>query len=960
MLQLPVPPQKPEDYSLHPLIEEDSLDIHQQVQTLLANLENLSFTAEQEAKLYWLVQVSPFVGRVVCRYKEAALLRIFTPMAADSLVIQEKLESAENEQTAMAEVRKFRNIEMARIASLDLLGELALGRMLQENSALADMLITSGINYVSKQLEPRYGMARGVDGASLPLIVLAMGKLGGSELNFSSDIDLIFAYPNAGETQGGRQNIDYSMYYNKLGQGLIKLLDQPTIDGRAFRIDMRLRPFGQSGALVSSLSALEDYYHEQGRMWERYAMIKARVLNTDSAMAQQVQQMLRPFIYRRYLDYSAIDALRKMKLLINQEARRQGVAENIKLGLGGIREVEFVAQVFQLIRGGREQEFQTTSLLSALTACARHGTLSEKAIENLLSGYAYLRKLEHIIQELNDEQTQQLPPDELTRMRVLAAAGFAQNEAGWQKFIALTQEKMLLIHQEFLEVIGGEEDMLAGDESEYAILWQDLLADDTALDILREAKAAEPEACWQVIQDFRMLLRKRPSGPRGRELQGRLIPALIESALKETNSHLILQRTFEVLAQISSRTTYLELLCQNEAAREQLLFLCGASPWIAHLIAKFPLLLDELIDPVQLYELPDVESYRSRVSEYLMRLPNDDAEAQMDALRQVKQIFQMKVAAADLNAGVHLMRVSDHLTYLAEAMIEQVVSLAWKQLCERHGAPPGRDESDTGFAVIAYGKLGGYELGYGSDLDLVFVSDDQIGGDTQGAKPIPVQQFYLRLAQRVLHLFTTRTMSGVLFDVDMRLRPSGQAGLMVVRMSTYQEYLQKDAWTWELQALVRARMVYGATYLRDRFASVRTETLCTAREADKLRSDILQMRKKMRDHLCQTHKQKIDIKQAPGGITDIEFITQYLVLKYALKHPDLAIWTDNIRILEIATRLQLISQTEADALIFAYQDYRAEIHRLALAEAGRLSERDFSQHLGAVQEVWQRLFADNQ
>lgn len=958
MFQLPLPPQKPQDYKLHSAIENDSLDVIQQLNEIFSDSAGFHITEEQKLQLYWLVQVSPFIGRVVCRYGETAIQRMFTPMAAVPEVINTELAQARDENHAMIIVRKFRHIEMARIASQDLLGDMPLGRMLQENSALADMLIEAGIAYICGQLAPRYGHALDDSDNVLPLIVLAMGKLGGSELNFSSDIDLIFAYPTSGETRGGRQSIDFSMYYNKLGQGLIKLLDQPTVDGRAFRIDMRLRPFGQSGALVSSLSALEDYYHEQGRMWERYAMIKARVLNTDYELAQYVQKMLRPFIYRRYLDYSAIDALRKMKLLINQEARRQGVAENIKLGLGGIREVEFVAQVFQLIRGGREQEFQTHSLLSALNACGRHSTLSEPAITKLLEGYAYLRKLEHILQEINDEQTQQLPQDRLTRMRILAASGHAQSEQGWQVFQKVTQAAMAGIHREFLDVIGGEEDMLAGEDTEYAILWQDLLADDTALDILREANAEEPEACWQVIQDFRMLLRKRPSGPRGRELQALLIPALIESALQEPNAHLILQRSFEVLAQISSRTTYLELLCQNADAREQLLFLCGASPWIAHLIAKFPLLLDELIDPVQLYELPDVESYRSRVSEYLMRLPNDDAEAQMDALRQVKQIFQMKVAAADLNAGVHLMRVSDHLTYLAEAMIEQVVSLAWRQLCERHGAPPGRDENDTGFSVVAYGKLGGYELGYGSDLDLVFLCDDDINGETDGEKPLAVQQFYLRLAQRVLHLFTTRTMSGVLFDVDMRLRPSGQAGLMVVRMSTYQEYLQNDAWTWELQALVRARMVYGAVYLRDRFASIRTNTLCYQREDDELRHDILQMREKMREHLWQNQPEKYDVKQMPGGITDIEFITQYLVLKSAQKYPDLAIWTDNIRILEIAARLKLLSDKEAQGLISSYQDYRAEIHRLALAEAGRLSERDFQADIANVTEVWQRLFTE--
>ena len=956
MLQLPLPPFQPnlDSRELHSLITADSANANSQIAELLVT-SNVCLCAEQKLDLQWLVQVSPFIARVVQRYEDAALRRMFAPMAAEPIDIQEQLGDAKNEAQAMAVIRQFRHIEMARIAALDLLGSLPMGRMLQENSALADMLIMAAAQYAEQQLAGRFGRALDIKGNSQPLIILAMGKLGGSELNFSSDIDLIFAYPEPGQTKGGRQTADVAIYFNRYAQMLIKLLDQPTVDGRAFRIDMRLRPFGQSGPLVTSLAALEDYYHEQGRMWERYALIKARVLNTSAELEQQVQQLLRPFIYRRYLDYSAIDALRKMKLLINQEARRKGVADNIKLGLGGIREVEFVAQVFQLIRGGREHEFQTRSLLAALTACLRHETLSEQAIAALIDGYTLLRKVEHILQEINDEQTQQLPVDELTRMRVLAAAGFPQSESGWQAFTAATHKAMQGVHQEFLDVIGGEQDMLASEESEYTILWQDLLADETALEVLSEAGAEQPDACWQAIQEFRLLLRKRPSGPRGRELQAILLPALIELALAKPNAHVTLARSFEVLAQISSRTTYLELLCQNADARTQLVFLCGASPWIAHLIAKFPLLLDELIDPTQLYQLPDVESYRSRVADYLMRLPNDDAEAQMDALRQVKQIFQLKVAAADLNEGVHLMRVSDHLTYLAEAMIEHVVTLAWRQLCERHGAPPGRDESDTGFAVVAYGKLGGYELGYGSDLDLVFLCDDDVSGETDGLKPIEVQQFYLRLAQRVLHLFTTRTMSGVLYDVDMRLRPSGQAGLLVVRIGTYQEYLQSDAWTWEQQALVRARMVFGTTHLFERFAAVRRNILCKHRSLPELRADILKMRAKMRDHLWQQVPGKSDIKQMPGGIADIEFITQFLVLAHGHQASDLAVWTDNTRILETAAQLQQISSAQAQALINAFQCYRVEIHRLALAEAGRLSEHDFSDDQQAVLAVWQQL-----
>lgn len=952
MLLMPTTDLRPEQgLKLHSRIEADSQRDLERLGTLLSD-------SEQQQELIWLVQVSPFLARIIMRYQTLALDRILAPSAANRQDLRAQLQTADSEQQVMKVLRQFRHVEMARIAALDLLGLMPLARVLNECSAVADMMIEETMEHVQDTLAPRYGRALNEHGETLPLIVLAMGKLGGQELNFSSDIDLIFCFPQQGETQKGRQIVAFDVYYQKVAQLFLKLLGQQTAEGQPFRIDMRLRPFGQSGPMVASLDALEDYYHEQGRMWERYALIKARVLNASTDLADQVNRTLRPFIYRRYLDYSAIDALRKMKLLINQEARRKGVADNIKLGQGGIREVEFVTQVFQLIRGGRESELQTRSLLAALSVCEEQQHLDAQAVAELLQGYAWLRKLEHTLQQIDDEQTQTLPQDELGRLRVLAICGFPQTSAGWDQLVAKAQQYMSAIHQHFLDAIGGEDDLRAMDESEFAILWQDLLADETALDVLREAGAADPKACWDAIQSFRIQLRKRPSGPRGRELQANLVPALIEGVLKYPHADRVLQRVFEIVGQIASRTTYLELLAENRDARKQLTFLCQASPWIAHLLAKFPLLLDELIDPVQLYQLPDVESYHRRVSDYLLRLPTDDAEAQMDALRQVKQIFQLKVAAADLNEGVHLMRVSDHLTFLAEAIIEQVVLLAWRQLTEVHGCPPGRDESDTGFAVIAYGKLGGYELGYGSDLDLVFMSADDNQGETDGHKPLDVQQFYLRLAQRVLHLFTTRTMSGVLYDVDMRLRPSGQAGLLVVRASTYREYLRNDAWTWELQALVRARMVFGHASLYEQFSAIRKNTLCRQRDRHVLRTDVIAMREKMRAHLWQQKDGRWDVKQMPGGIADIEFITQYLVLAYSETYADLAIWTDNIRILEIAAGCKLLSEADVILLIDAYQQYRVELHRLALAEQGRMSERDFAEPAAQVKRIWQQVFTD--
>lgn len=906
--------------------------------------------AERDS-VQWLLSVSDFVAWVLGRYGESAWLAIQGEIPADyGTLLTQQLGDADDEMQAMAVVRRFRHIELARLAVKDLRGELPVTEFMQANSALADALIEQSLNWLTRHYAPRWGRALSDAGEPMPLIVMAMGKLGGQELNFSSDIDLIFCFPQQGETQGGRQSLEHGVYFTRIGQALIKLLGQQTIDGQAFRVDMRLRPFGQSGPMATSFSALEDYYQEQGRNWERYAMVKARFLNADPHWGDELFQLLRPFVFRRYLDYSAIEALRKMKLLINQEARRQGVSGNIKLGLGGIREIEFIAQTFQLIRGGREKDLQTRSLLQALDTCSELHLLDESAVEELKTAYLCLRKVEHVLQQLRDEQTQRLPQDDDDKARLALVCGFATYDDLWHHI----QSHMERVQAHFLTVIGGEEDMKGDDDSELALLWQDLLDDDTAHDVLQEAGVSEPDAWWSEIKTFRQEVRKRTPGARGRELLAHLVPALVEGSIKQKGSKRLLARLFSVLQKIASRTTYLELLANNKGARQQLVGLCKASPWIAHQLERYPHLLDELIDPSQLYDLPELTSYRAEVGEFMARIPLDDMEAQVEVLRQAKQSFQLKVAAADVSEGVQLMRVSDHLTYLAEAVIEQVVWMAWQQLTDRHGAPPGRDQNNTGFAVIAYGKLGGLELGYGSDLDLVFVCDEIPDAQTDGPRPLDAQQFYLRLAQRVLHLFTTRTMTGVLYEVDMRLRPSGNAGLLVIQLHTYADYLEREAWTWELQALVRARMVFGAADLRERFVAIREQRLQVKRDNGALLQDIVKMREKMRDHVWKKHSERYDIKQMPGGMTDIEFITQYLVLAYAHQHAKLTEFTDNVRILQAAYSEKLITEDEYEALVEAYKAYRYENHRLALAERGGLSMYPFDDKRAQVEALWQR------
>ncbi|WP_411368939.1 bifunctional [glutamate--ammonia ligase]-adenylyl-L-tyrosine phosphorylase/[glutamate--ammonia-ligase] adenylyltransferase [Pseudidiomarina salilacus] len=905
--------------------------------------------------------ISAFVARVREQQPDAVKLdaqgKISIPSVSSYLSeLQNLMSEATNEASAQSILRRTRERWFATLAAADLADQIALPTMLEHISAAADALITVARDWAMQSLVERYGTPLDGNGNTQQLMIIGMGKLGGRELNFSSDIDLIFCYPERGETDHPRKPLETDVFFTKLVQAVVNLLDTVTGDGRVFRVDLRLRPFGQSGPVVTSLAALEYYYQEQGRDWERYAMVKARLIGATAQQQKQLQQLLRPFVYRRYIDFSAIDALRKMKNLITQETRRQGVQDNIKLGPGGIREVEFIAQTFQLIRGGQERQLQTQSLYQAYTAIAELELLPAATINTLLDGYGFLRKLEHVLQQLNDEQTQTLPTEAEKQERVALAFSMS-----WSELLAKTETVMAAIHQHFRDVIGDNEQD-EEDAGALQLLWQDMVEETTALDVLLEAGLNKQRAqqIWQAVSELRMELRKRGSGPRGRKAMARLVPTLLQRALPLADAEVVIERVFGVLRQIMTRTAYVELLVENQGAREQLIKLCRASSWLAKHLANYPILLDELIDPRHLYELPELTAYPVIVNEYLLRIPEheEDLEAQMNGLRQARQSCQLKIAAADISGALPLMKVSDHLSYLAEAIIGHVVRLAWQQLTHKYGAPPGRSLEDTGLAVIAYGKLGGLELSYSSDLDLVFVTDSDYQGETDGAKPIEVQQFYLRLAQRILHLFTTRTMIGILYDVDMRLRPSGKAGLLVTRLETYEGYLQDEAWTWELQALVRARAVFGQASLREAFATMRAQQLCRSRDAQELADQVVTMREKMRAHKLQkTEGHAFDLKQGVGGITDIEFLVQFLVLRYAAEYPELTTWTDNVRILEQVANLDLLPAEQANQLIATYVRCREWLHQLALDDRGNVTHQPVAKERKVVTEAWQHCFA---
>lgn len=868
-------------------------------------------------------------------------------------------------------LRRQRNRHQVRIIWRDLTRQADLVQTCLDLSDMADASIDQAYRWLYPRHCEQFGTPMGRrSGEPQQMVVLGMGKLGAVELNLSSDIDLIFAYPEGGETQGTKRPLDNQEFFIRLGQRLIKALDPVTVDGFVFRVDMRLRPYGSSGALVLSFNALEQYYQDQGRDWERYAMIKARVVAGDQQAGGQLLEMLRPFVYRRYLDFSAIEALRTMKQLIQQEVRRKGMAENIKLGSGGIREVEFIAQAFQLIHGGRDLSLQQRPLLKVLATLEGQGYLPAAVIAEMRQGYEFLRYTEHAIQAIADKQTQMLPDSEQDRARMACMMGFAD----WAAFHAQLMMWRGRIDWHFRQVIAdpdeeeGEVEVAVG--GEWLPLWEEAQHEEAACRQLEEAGFRDAPKALKHLANLRGSPQLRAMQRLGRERLDAFIPRLLAQAVEHDDPDLVLERVLPLVEAVARRSAYLVLLTENPDALRRLLTLCAASPWIAEQITRFPLLLDELLNEGRLFNPPLAPELAAELRERLTRIPEDDLEQQMEALRHFKLAHNLRVAASEINGSLPLMKVSDYLTWLAEAILAQVLALAWRQTVARHGVPRRADGSlcAPGFVIIGYGKVGGVELGHGSDLDLVFIHDGDANTETDGAKPIDSAQFFTRLGQRIIHLLTAQTNSGQLYEVDMRLRPSGAAGLLVSSLGAFARYQENEAWTWEHQALVRARVLVGDASVASAFEQVRAQVLGRERDLAKLSAEVSEMRAKMRDNLgtratlagtapnAFDAAVRFDLKQDAGGIVDIEFMVQYAALAWSREHPALLRYTDNIRILEGLEQAGLMPAADAALLREAYKAYRSVAHRQALQkQAGVISGDQFVTERQEVRRIWAQL-----
>jgi [glutamine synthetase] adenylyltransferase / [glutamine synthetase]-adenylyl-L-tyrosine phosphorylase len=863
------------------------------------------------------------------------------------------------ESQLQSELRRWRRREFTRIAWRDLAGWADLQETLTDLTAFADAAIATALAHARHNLVARYGEPRSGSGELQPLIVIGMGKLGGGELNFSSDVDLVLLFPEHGETDGPR-GIANEEFFTRLGQALVRWLETATADGFVLRVDLRLRPFGDSGPLVSSFAAFEDYLPRHGRDWERYAYVKARPVTAPERYAEIEASAIRPFVYRRYLDYGVFESLREMKALIQREIERRELADHVKLGPGGIREIEFIVQALQLTRGGRDRRLQTPSLLAALERLGETRLLPGQAVSELTEAYVFLRRLENRLQMLDDRQVHRLPTQALARERIALAMGARD----WPAFMQELDAQRERVSRHFrLVVLGDTRPDSGAVRIDLGRFW-DSHAETAAL-----AEALTAAGFTDSAEVARLLLELRAStlvqrlDEAGRRRLQALLPALLADVAHSSAQLPVLRRVLNIIEATGKRSAYFALLQENGPARARLVELCRHGDFLAAQIAAHPLLLDELIDERLLSQLPTRAGFATELKERMEQLREDDPEQQVEALRQFQRAALFRVAVADLTGVLPLMQVSDRLTDIAELIVERAMQLGWLQMTAQFGTPSCEDGSGVRavrICAVGYGKLGGMELGYSSDLDLVFLHDSRgEGQETSGAHPIDNQLFFVRLAQRIVHLLTMHSAAGRLYEVDVRLRPSGKGGLLVTNIEAFAEYQRQEAWTWEHQALLHARAVAGSPELRARFEAVRLDALCHHVRRDNLREEVRNMRERMRRALSKGDAGRFDIKQDPGGIADIEFLAQYWALRWAREYPPVVLFSDTIRQLESVASANLVPQASVDVLTAAYRAYRGRTHHLSLEGAPPIvPAAEFRETRAGVTGLWDATMSD--
>ena len=805
--------------------------------------------------------------------------------------------AGDDEPALKARLRRLRQRVLLRVMARDLAGG-------TEAAAPLAARLSEVCTAMSDLAELEIAAALEWTGAK-DLVVIGMGKLGGRELNVSSDVDLIFIHPG---------DIADDVRYQRAGRTLIRLLSENTEEGFAFRVDMRLRPYGDSGPLACNLDFLENYLVTQGREWERYAWIKARALTGRREFQARIREVVQPFVFRKYLDYGTLAAMRRLHAEVRRDVERRDLAEHVKLGPGGIREVEFIVQALQLVRGGRDPQLTVAPTLDALAVFSKQGILPPLAARELADAYVFLRAVEHRLQYLDDAQRHELPSGEEDRGRIAGMSGFPS----WREFYAKLSDVRGTVARHFHGVLGEPE------REPHAAAWPEHPR-------LAALRASQRYASLPAESKLRL---------------DALIPALAAAsrsaaAVIGADAEATFVRGVDLVEAIASRAAYLALLAENPQALERVARLVGASSWAAQFLTLHPLLLDELLDDRVLYAPLDLEAF-ARTLRLQLDAARGDTERRMNILRETHQAQVFRLLAQDLGGLLTVERLADHLSALADLVLATAIDEAWQDLPRKH-----RAERPL-FSIVAYGKLGGKELGYASDLDIVFLYDD------------PHEQapeVYSRLAQRIVSWLTLRTPAGVLFDTDLELRPSGASGLLVSPVEAFERYQEKDAWVWEHQALTRARFCAGDPGAGAKFEAIRERILRQPRDPSKLKAEILSMREKM----LAAHPNRsgrFDLKHDRGGMIDVEFAVQHLVLAHSHESATLTKNLGNIALLRIAAELGLIDKDVAEKARDAYREYRRLQHALRLngAQYARVPLEQVSAHTEAVRRLWAGVF----
>ncbi|MBS0557794.1 MAG: bifunctional [glutamate--ammonia ligase]-adenylyl-L-tyrosine phosphorylase/[glutamate--ammonia-ligase] adenylyltransferase [Proteobacteria bacterium] len=860
-----------------------------------------------------------------------ALARMADPRHADARPLA--LSATVDETAAMAELRRYRHAEAVRLVWRDVNGLDSVEQTLAGSSALAEACLAAALAYADRVLARRHGTPRDAQGVAQRLVVLAMGKLGGNELNFSSDIDLILAFAENG-TSDGERPLANEAYFARLGQLLVKLLAEITADGLAYRVDLRLRPFGNAGRVALSFAAMEQYYQREGRDWERYAFIKARPVAGDIAAGKRLLEALRPFVFRKYLDYTAFAGLREMKALIDADVARRDLAANLKLGPGGIREIEFVVQLLQLIRGGREASMRETGLLPALTACERLGALSAESAKRLRTAYVFLRRVENRAQMLRDEQTHDVPEDAFARLRLAATLGLPD----WPALEHELAKARAGVATEFADRLGDAPVTAASagaapSLATAAAYWQALGRDQAGpapLVALGFAAADNLHAALHALAAGAA----RIVSARGRARLDRLLPHLLQAAAASAAPDACLERLVRLLHAVLRRSAYLALLEEQPAARLRLVDVFAGSALLAERVIAHPLLLDELLGAANAGTLPDRAALDAEIGRRLAQVDAGDAEGAIEILQEEKQSAAFRIGLA-CRGGADAVATAHALGATAQVVVAHALRLAEDDLARAHGRLPG------GVAVIGYGSLGGDELGFASDLDLVFVYDGALAQtESDGARPLEGARYFARIAQRVVHWLTTQTRAGKLYDVDVRLRPDGGKGLLVVGVQAFAEYLRERAWIWESQALVRARPIAGDARACAQFAALRAQWLGQARDRVQVLGEVGAMRARWRAERDRSTAASLDLKQGAGALLDIEFILQTLVLLNAHAYPSLLDSGNSARLIALCGHAGVLAESAAQTLAQAHAALLKRALDCTLDARPRLVPRD--------------------